>query len=99
MLFTGTQADRFNGKWVIVISMVLLVIGNVAVPVVAYINAWMAVAARLLVGLSMALLQPSASAMIIRWFPPKERPFAIGFISGGLQIGMLGESSQLAEAS
>uniref|UniRef100_A0A1I7X9R4 Mitochondrial fission process protein 1 n=1 Tax=Heterorhabditis bacteriophora TaxID=37862 RepID=A0A1I7X9R4_HETBA len=27
--------------------------------------------------------------MITRWFPPKERPFALGFVTGGRQIGWL----------
>ncbi|KAK6037937.1 hypothetical protein COOONC_24558 [Cooperia oncophora] len=27
--------------------------------------------------------------MITRWFPPKERPFAVGFVTGGRQIGTL----------
>lgn len=27
--------------------------------------------------------------MITRWFPPKERPFAIGLVTGGRQIGTL----------
>ncbi|KAI6195243.1 Sialin [Aphelenchoides besseyi] len=89
MLLTGTQADRLNGKWTIVVSMSLIILSNVAVPLVSNISVWLTVAARLLTGFADALLQPSTSAMITRWFPPKERPFAIGIITGGRQIGTL----------
>ncbi|KAI6243161.1 Sialin [Aphelenchoides fujianensis] len=89
MLLTGTQADRLNSKWTIVVSMSLVILSNVAVPLVSHISVWLTVAARLLTGFADALLQPSTSAMITRWFPPKERPFAIGVVTGGRQIGTL----------
>ncbi|CAD5235040.1 unnamed protein product [Bursaphelenchus xylophilus] len=89
MLVTGTQADRLNGKWTIVISMSLLIISNAALPFLSYHSFILALLARVLTGLSDALLQPSTSSMITRWFPPKERPFAIGLITGGRQIGTL----------
>ncbi|KAF7636483.1 MFS domain-containing protein [Meloidogyne graminicola] len=89
MLFTGAHADRLNSKWTISAALILLVISNAILPFVASISVWLVVGARLLTGLSDALLQPSTSSLITRWFPPKERPFAIGLITGGRQIGTL----------
>uniref|UniRef100_A0A914C4Q0 Major facilitator superfamily (MFS) profile domain-containing protein n=1 Tax=Acrobeloides nanus TaxID=290746 RepID=A0A914C4Q0_9BILA len=89
MLITGAQADRLNGKWTIVAALLLLILSNVLIPVLAYTSMWLVVLARVLTGFSDSLLQPSTSSMITRWFPPKERPFAIGLITGGRQIGTL----------
>lgn len=87
MLISGTQADRLNSKWTIVFALTLLIISNAILPFVSSISVWLVVGARVLTGFSDALLQPSTSSMITRWFPPKERPFAIGLITGGRQIG------------
>uniref|UniRef100_A0A183CDJ1 MFS domain-containing protein n=1 Tax=Globodera pallida TaxID=36090 RepID=A0A183CDJ1_GLOPA len=89
MLFTGRQADRLNSKWTIVAALFLLIVSNSALPFVAPIHFLLAVLARVLTGVSDALLQPSTSSLITRWFPPKERPFAIGLITGGRQIGTI----------
>uniref|UniRef100_A0A915EI80 Major facilitator superfamily (MFS) profile domain-containing protein n=1 Tax=Ditylenchus dipsaci TaxID=166011 RepID=A0A915EI80_9BILA len=91
MLVTGTQADRLNSKWTIVLALMLLVISNILVPIVAPMGVWFVSYSNRLIsdGVSDALLQPSTNSMITRWFPPKERPFAIGFITGGRQIGTL----------
>uniref|UniRef100_A0A7E4ZTN6 MFS domain-containing protein n=1 Tax=Panagrellus redivivus TaxID=6233 RepID=A0A7E4ZTN6_PANRE len=89
MLFTGTYADRLNSKWCIVISLILLFVSNAVIPAVSHASVWLVVAARVLTGFADALLQPSTNSMITRWFPPKERPFAIGLITGGRQIGTL----------
>lgn len=65
MLLTGMQADRLNGKWTIVLALVLLVISNVLVPLLASTSVWLVIGARVLTGLSDALLQPSSSSMVI----------------------------------
>lgn len=59
MLATGTQADRLNSKWMIVVSMSLLIISNIALPLLSSISVWLAVASRVLTGFADALLQPS----------------------------------------
>lgn len=89
MLISGTQADRLNSKWTIVVALLLLILSNAVLPLIAPFSVWLVIAARILTGFSDALLQPSASSMITRWFPPKERSFAIGLITGGRQIGMI----------
>ena len=89
MLVTGTFADRLNSKWCIVFSLVLLIISNAIIPSVSQLSVWLVIVARVLTGFADAFLQPSTNSMITRWFPPKERPFAIGLITGGRQIGTL----------
>uniref|UniRef100_A0A1I7YYK4 MFS domain-containing protein n=1 Tax=Steinernema glaseri TaxID=37863 RepID=A0A1I7YYK4_9BILA len=89
MFFTGLQADRLNGKWTIVVALILLIVSNVLIPLLAWHSVWLVVLARVLTGVADSFLSPSTSSMITRWFPPKERPFAIGFITGGRQIGTL----------
>ncbi|KAK0404884.1 hypothetical protein QR680_017680 [Steinernema hermaphroditum] len=89
MFFTGLQADRLNGKWTIVVALILLVVSNVLIPLLAWQSVWLVVMSRVLTGVADSFLSPSTSSMITRWFPPKERPFAIGFITGGRQIGTL----------
>lgn len=59
MLVTGTQADRLNSKWMIVVSMSLVVLSNIAVPIASPISVWLAVISRVLTGFADALLQPS----------------------------------------
>uniref|UniRef100_A0AAF5DG60 MFS domain-containing protein n=1 Tax=Strongyloides stercoralis TaxID=6248 RepID=A0AAF5DG60_STRER len=89
MLITGTQADRLNSKWCIVIALILLIISNIIIPLLAGTSFLLVVLARVFTGFSDSFLQPSANSMITRWFPPKERPFVIGLVTGGRQIGTL----------
>lgn len=78
---------KINHLFFIIISLFCTVLSNAVLPWLAPISVWLVVGARVLTGLSDALLQPSTSSLITRWFPPKERPFAIGLITGGRQIG------------
>lgn len=89
MLVTGAFADRLNSKWCIIISLSLLIISNALIPAVSSMSVWLVIILRVFTGFSDALLQPSTNSMITRWFPPKERPFAIGLITGGRQLGTL----------
>ncbi|CAI4224892.1 unnamed protein product [Auanema sp. JU1783] len=89
MLITGWQADKLNGKWSVCVSLLLLIISNSLIPLVASTSVWLVFLMRVITGMGDALLFPSASSMITRWFPPKERPFALGFVTGGRQIGTL----------
>jgi len=66
MLVTGMHADRLNSKWTIVVALSLLVLSNVLLPLLAHTSVWLVVGARVLTGLSDALLQPSTSSMITR---------------------------------
>ncbi|KAL3991090.1 Major Facilitator Superfamily protein [Acanthocheilonema viteae] len=89
MLVVGPQADRLNGKWTVAVALFVTIISNMMLPLLAAEHFLFAIIARILCGIADALLTPSISSMIVRWFPPKERSFAIGFITGGRQIGSL----------
>lgn len=87
MLVIGPQADRLNGKWTVAVALFVTVVSNMILPLLAARHLLFAITARILCGIADALLTPSISSMIVRWFPPKERSFAVGFITGGRQIG------------
>ncbi|VDK64711.1 unnamed protein product [Anisakis simplex] len=89
MLITGTVADRLNGKWTMIVALLTTILSNMLVPFLAEYSIILVIGARILSGVSDALMTPTINSMITRWFPPKERPFAIGFITGGRQIGNL----------
>ncbi|KAM3727966.1 Vesicular glutamate transporter [Dirofilaria immitis] len=89
MLIIGPQADRLNGKWTVAVALFVTIISNIMLPLLASKHFIFAIIARIFCGIADAFLTPSISSMIVRWFPPKERSFAIGFITGGRQIGSL----------
>ncbi|VDK67796.1 unnamed protein product [Litomosoides sigmodontis] len=89
MLIIGPQADRLNGKWTVSFALIVTIVSNMMLPLLAAKHFIFAIISRILCGIADAFLTPSISSMIVRWFPPKERSFAIGFITGGRQIGSL----------
>lgn len=87
MLILGHRVNRLNSKWSIVCSVSLIVISNILIPLLTHVSFLFGIFGRILVGLADMLLQICSSSMIMKWFPPKERPFAIGLITGGRQVG------------
>ncbi|VDN24677.1 unnamed protein product [Gongylonema pulchrum] len=87
MVVTGLWADRINGKWMVGGSLLLCTVANAALPMMAHVSFWYAVAARLATGAADACLTPAANSLITRWFPQSERPAALGIVTGGRQIG------------
>uniref|UniRef100_A0A183C7E2 MFS domain-containing protein n=1 Tax=Globodera pallida TaxID=36090 RepID=A0A183C7E2_GLOPA len=99
MLFTGFLADKFNAKYMIIVSVLLASVANIAIPLTATWNVGFAIGARFLVGLAEALLQPAINSLhnftpflpfyTTRWFPSSERSYALGLATGGRQFGTL----------
>lgn len=89
MLLTGFLADKFNAKQMIVWSVLLASVANVAVPLTAPLGVHYVVGARFLVGVAEALLQPAINSLVTRWFPASERSYALGLATGGRQFGEL----------
>ncbi|CAD5227270.1 unnamed protein product [Bursaphelenchus xylophilus] len=89
MLLTGLYADRINGKWMVLASLLLCGVGNLTLPMLAHNSFWYAVVARIAIGASDACMSPAVNSLITRWFPRTERAAAIGIITGGRQIGTL----------
>ncbi|VDM60512.1 unnamed protein product [Angiostrongylus costaricensis] len=89
MLLTGFVADKFNAKYMIVISVSLAVIANLLIGRFSPVSVYFAVAGRFLVGFADALLQPAVNSLITRWFLTSERSYALGLATGGRQLGTL----------
>ncbi|KAH7730573.1 Protein F25G6.7 b [Aphelenchoides avenae] len=89
MLLTGFLADKFNAKWMIIVSVLLASAANIMIPLTAEMSVYYAVLARFLVGVAEALLQPAITSLLTRWFPSSERSYALGLATGGRQIGTL----------
>ncbi|CAA87340.1 Major facilitator superfamily (MFS) profile domain-containing protein [Caenorhabditis elegans] len=89
MVITGWQADRLNGKWTIVAAMAFIIVSNAVLPISAGASFALVFFLRVLTGFGDALLSPASSSLITRWFPPKERPSALGIVTSGRQIGTL----------
>ncbi|CAJ0938437.1 unnamed protein product, partial [Mesorhabditis belari] len=91
LAWTGMEKGfiDLNSKWAICASLILIILSNAMIPLVASTSVWLIFLFRVVTGMGDALLFPSATSLITRWFPPKERPFAIGFVTGGRQIGTL----------
>ncbi|KAI6215887.1 Major facilitator superfamily MFS-1 domain containing protein [Aphelenchoides besseyi] len=89
MLLTGLYADRVNGKFMVLLSLILCTIGNLLLPAMANQSFWWAVLARLAIGASDACMSPAVNSLITRWFPRSERAAAIGIITSGRQLGTL----------
>ncbi|TKR60294.1 hypothetical protein L596_027561 [Steinernema carpocapsae] len=89
MLVTGFLADKFNAKIMIIVSVFLASIANIAIPLMAELNVWFSITARFIVGFADALIQPAVNSLVTRWFPASERSYALGLATGGRQIGTL----------
>ncbi|CAI2353275.1 unnamed protein product [Caenorhabditis sp. 36 PRJEB53466] len=89
MLFTGGMADKFNAKYMILVSVAIASLANLTLPLMAPLSVYWAIFSRFLVGFADALLQPAMNSLITRWFPTSERSYALGLATGGRQIGTL----------
>ncbi|KJH47681.1 transporter, major facilitator family protein [Dictyocaulus viviparus] len=89
MLLTGFIADKFNAKYMIMLSVNLAIFANILIAKLSPISVYFAIVGRFLVGLADALLQPAVNSLITRWFPNSERSYALGLATGGRQLGTL----------
>ncbi|CAJ0964063.1 unnamed protein product, partial [Mesorhabditis belari] len=63
MLLTGMWADRLNGKWMVMTSLVLCVSANAILPMVSPVSLWLTVLCRMAVGAADACLIPAATSL------------------------------------
>ncbi|KAI6190050.1 MFS domain-containing protein [Aphelenchoides bicaudatus] len=89
MLITGFLADKFNAKYMIIVSVLLASFANFMIPLTAHWSANYVIAARFLVGLADSLTQPALNSLLTRWFPSSERSYALSISTGGRQVGTL----------
>ncbi|CAG0925535.1 unnamed protein product, partial [Notodromas monacha] len=72
-LFGGRIAEHFGGKEVIACGMISAAILHFLIPFAAGTSINLLIAQRILSGLSLGFIVPTANVMISKWCPPAER--------------------------
>lgn len=89
----GWLADRFGGRRVFGIGMLIASICTLVFPVCARISVNLVYALRVLLGLSTAVSFPAVQSLWGRWAPPLERSKLVSFTYLGTMFGMVGTFS------
>lgn len=83
----GTLADRFGGKIVLGLGVILWSLFTLLTPVAASIGLSILILNRILMGMGEAVTFPSIYALLARWVPVSERSRAMGMINSGIPLG------------
>jgi len=83
----GFLADRFGGKVVLGLGVLIWSFFTIATPWAAFSGMIGLLAARIGMGLGEAVTFPSVYSLITRWFPVHERAKAVAFNASGIPIG------------
>lgn len=83
----GTLADRFGGKVVLGLGVVLWSLFTLLTPMAAAVGLSILIINRVLMGMGEAVTFPSIYALLARWVPLSERSRAMGFINSGIALG------------
>ena len=83
----GMLANRFHGKDVLLAGVALWSLGTALAPSTAKVSLVLLCFTRLLVGLGEGVAPPSATDVLARTVPKRERASAVGMVFGGLDIG------------
>lgn len=93
----GWLSDKFGGKWIVGICMLVSIITNLVYPLVIKLTDYYgAVALRVIIGLSQGPIYPTISTFLQCWIPEEERSLigsimfsgaTLGTVSGGILTG------------
>lgn len=83
----GRLADRFGGKLVLGLGVLLWSLFTIVTPPAAFLGFGALLLARIGMGLGEAVTFPSIYNMIARWIPPAEKARAVGFATTGIPVG------------
>ena len=83
----GFLADRFGGKVVLGLGVLIWSFFPIATPWAAFSGMIGLLAARIGMGLGEAVTFPSVYSLITRWFPVHEKAKAVAFNASGIPIG------------
>lgn len=83
----GMLANKFHGKYVLGMGVALWSLGTALAPATAPVSLVLLCLTRLLVGLGEGVAPPSATDVLARTIPKKERASAVGMVFGGMDIG------------
>ena len=87
MTIGGYLADKYGGKKVLGIGLLIWSFFTVITPIFAYSGLWYLILIRILMGLGEGITFPSWHAIYARWIPFKERTRAIAFTNSGISVG------------
>src|SRR5262245_38793093 len=85
----GRLADRFGGKIVLGVGVLLWSFFTILTPAAAYVGLGMLVITRVGLGLGEAVTFPSIYTMYARWIPLEERSRAVGVSNSGIPLGTI----------
>ena len=83
----GLLSNRFGGRTVFLLAVLLWSIFTVVTPIAAYISFGALIAARVMLGVGEGAAFPSAYNLIHRWMPLTERSRSVGGLSAASSIG------------
>ncbi|XP_013378690.1 sialin isoform X2 [Lingula anatina] len=83
----GWLAERFGGKWVFGISMLIASIATIFCPIAARVHWGFLIFMRILVGLGSGVAFPVMHTIWANWAPPMERSKLTGLTYAGTQLG------------
>ena len=83
----GFLSNRFGGRTVFLLAVLLWSIFTVAAPLAAYVSFGALIFARVMLGVGEGAAFPSAYNLIHRWMPLKERSRSVGGLSAASSIG------------
>ncbi len=83
----GHLADRFGGKIVLGLGVLIWSAFTIITPVAAFLGLFALFAARIGMGLGEAVTFPSVYSLVTRWFGAEEKSKAIAFNASGIPIG------------
>lgn len=83
----GTLSDRFGGKVVLGIGVLLWSLFTVLTPLAASFGLAILILNRILMGMGEAVTYPSIYSLLARWVPQSERARAMGAINSGIPLG------------
>lgn len=83
----GHLADRFGGKIILGIGVLIWSLFTIITPAAAFIGLFALIAGRIGMGLGEAVTFPSVYSLVSRWFPSDEKSKAVAFNASGIPIG------------
>ena len=86
-IYGGRLADRFGGKLVLGIGVLVWSIFTIVTPPAAGLGLGALIIARIGMGLGEAVTFPSVYSMVTRWIPTAEKSKAIAWNASGIPIG------------
>lgn len=85
----GTAADRFGGKWLFGVPVLLSSVVSLLTPAAARVHINLLITLRVLSGLGDGLMLPAVYPMIARWTAPRHHSLVVSVIFAGEDAGII----------